>query len=146
MMFQTLHPHNQPAVPISPSTVLSSPSRPHLYQHVGCVVQTHDQSSHSGHVVHVGKCDEGDRRHVVKEHDQEILETQLYQNKGHTTTECTFKMGSWLWGVTACRANPELRVQYSNVVQVKGNCVHTLWPWKFCVFKMTRPLLLTNIN
>lgn len=45
----------------------------HLYQHVGCIVETHNQGSHSCHVVHVWERDEGDRRHVVEKHNQEIL-------------------------------------------------------------------------
>lgn len=45
----------------------------HLYQHVGCIVETHDQGSHACHVVHVWERDEGDRRHVVEKHNQEIL-------------------------------------------------------------------------
>lgn len=28
-------------------------STSHLYQHVGCIVETHDQRSHPRHVVHV---------------------------------------------------------------------------------------------
>lgn len=63
--------------PICPCTAVNSLTHPHLYQHVGCIVETHDQSSHSCHVVHVGKRDEGDRCHMVQEHDQEILGTQL---------------------------------------------------------------------
>lgn len=55
------------------STTMPTPSTSHLYQHVGGIVETHDQCSHSRHVVHVWQRDEGDRRHVVEEHDQEIL-------------------------------------------------------------------------
>lgn len=50
-------------------------ARPHLYQHVGRVVEAHDQRSHPGHVVHVGEGDEGDGCQVVQEHDQKILGT-----------------------------------------------------------------------
>lgn len=66
--------HFAPVRPSVHSTELC-PASPHLYQHVGRVVEAHDQRSHPGHVVHVGEGDEGDGCQVVQEHDQEILGT-----------------------------------------------------------------------
>lgn len=68
-------------VPICPSTAFYSPTHPHLYEHVSCIMETHDQSSNSCHVVHVGKSDEGDCCHMVQKHDQEILGTQLLRKR-----------------------------------------------------------------
>lgn len=89
-------------LPICSSTAFNSVTHPHLYQHVGCIMETHDQSSHSCHVVHIGKGDEGDCCHMVQKHDQEILGTQL-PRKCLTITESTFKTTSQLF---------ESRMQY----------------------------------
>lgn len=60
---------------------------PHLYQHVGCIVEAHDQRSHPGHVVDVGEGDEGDGRQVVQEHDQKVLGTARKEGKKSVTAE-----------------------------------------------------------
>ena len=65
---------------------LRPPTPAHLYQHVSSVVETHDQGSHSRHVVHIGEGDEGDRGHVVREHDQKILGTQLSKEREKSIT------------------------------------------------------------
>lgn len=68
-----------------------SDAQPHLYQHVGCIVEAHDQRSHPGHVVHVGEGDEGDGGQVVQEHDQKILGTARDGEKEKEGERCLFE-------------------------------------------------------
>lgn len=85
-----------PFLPLSHFTLVKSQwdrlALPHLYQHVGCVVKAHDQRSHPGHVVHVGKGDEGDCCQVVQEHDEKILHSEERKE------EKTLQVKAACWG------------------------------------------------
>lgn len=115
-------------------------------------METHDQSSHSCHVVHVGKGNEGDCCHVVQEHDQKILGTQLSRRakkkkESHNWRKNPQKCLMVVW-VTAW--DPEHLVQYRHVTKWKWRdcCVHIQYSFVcLCVsLKMSKLLLLTNIN
>lgn len=126
----TLHPHTRPSMlpffPICQSTAFTALTHPpHLYQHVGCIVETHDQGSHSCHVVHVGKGDEGDCCHMVQEHDQEILKTQSKRNISHNLRKrkrkCLLAVSSHACSGTC----PEHRVQCRRESDMTAVCTYS---------------------
>lgn len=125
----THHPHTQTSPPLfahlSQHLILS---HPHLYQHVGCIVEAHDQSSHSCHVVHIGKGNEGDCCHVMQEHDQKILGTQLSRRINTSTKESTLKSVSWLSHCMRPRAASAVQTDTDTLM-----CAHTI---HLCAFAM----------
>lgn len=46
----------------------------HLQQEVRCVVNAHDQTPHTQHVIYIRETDQADGRQMMNEHDEEILQ------------------------------------------------------------------------
>ncbi len=81
--------------------------RSHLQQEVRWVVNTHDQTPHTQHVIYIRETDQADGGQMMNEHDEEIL--QEYTRNRFKTTSRTWRYDERTQTIQICSVSLQLQ-------------------------------------